>query len=163
VRALPQTVAFATAFGKVEVSYWSAPQLAVSVDGKPSDLVVSDTSTEHCDIVLAGVRRRFRLRRAGSRWSVDSHTGSSELEQLSRFPATSEHADLGSLLAPLPGVVLSLLVAVGDMVEEGQDLLVLEAMKMEHRVRAPHRGTIVELGVAIGQVIPAGAVLAVIE
>ncbi len=163
VRALPQKVEFATACGNVEVSYWSTPRFEVRIDGQPMDLEVPEISDSHCDLVVAGVRRRFRLESAGSRWFVDSHAGSSQLEQLSRFPAASFHGETDSLLSPVPGLVVALLVEPGQVVEEGQDLVVLEAMKMEHRVRAPHGGTVVELRVTVGQVVEAGAILAVVE
>ncbi|ATU92320.1 acetyl/propionyl/methylcrotonyl-CoA carboxylase subunit alpha [Phyllobacterium zundukense] len=49
------------------------------------------------------------------------------------------------LTAPMPGLVKSVRVTVGDHVKKGQILLVLEAMKMEHTISAPHDGTIVEI------------------
>ncbi|MBX6769297.1 MAG: acetyl-CoA carboxylase biotin carboxyl carrier protein subunit, partial [Actinomadura rubrobrunea] len=52
--------------------------------------------------------------------------------------------------------------APGDTVTEGQTLVVLEAMKMEHPVTAPAAGTVAELNVTAGQQVEAGAVLAVI-
>jgi len=65
--------------------------------------------------------------------------------------------------ASMPGRVVSLLVAKGDVVEAGQGLLVIEAMKMENEVPAPRDGTVRELLVNTGETIEAGAVLAVIE
>jgi propionyl-CoA carboxylase alpha chain len=48
----------------------------------------------------------------------------------------------GSLLAPMPGTVVSVAVEKGQQVEAGQPVLVLEAMKMQHTVRAPGAGTV---------------------
>jgi propionyl-CoA carboxylase alpha chain len=63
----------------------------------------------------------------------------------------------------MPGVVATLAVRVGDRVEAGAELLVLEAMKMRHRVVAATGGVVAELRVTQGQQVHAGAVLAVLE
>ena len=68
-----------------------------------------------------------------------------------------------SLTAPMPGTVVKVLVGEGDEVEEGQVLLVLEAMKMEQPVAAPHAGRIASLPYGEGTLVPGGAVLAEIE
>jgi biotin carboxyl carrier protein len=65
--------------------------------------------------------------------------------------------------APVPGKVVNVLVAVGDMVEEGQALLVLEAMKMENELRAPRRGKVSRLLVAKGDMAEKGQLLVVIR
>jgi 3-methylcrotonyl-CoA carboxylase alpha subunit len=77
--------------------------------------------------------------------------------------AGSEGADGASLTAPMPGTVVKVLVEEGDEVEEGQTLLVLEAMKMEQSVAAPHAGTVRALPYAEGARVPGGAVLAELE
>ncbi len=56
----------------------------------------------------------------------------------------------GSLEAPMPGTVLLVHVADGDTVEEGQVLMVLESMKMELQITAPHAGTVAGLELAPG-------------
>jgi len=68
-----------------------------------------------------------------------------------RFPLPDEAGRAGSLVAPMPGSVLRLLVAVGDSVAAGQPLLAMEAMKMEHQVVAPSAGTVAEIFVQVGQ------------
>jgi acetyl/propionyl-CoA carboxylase alpha subunit len=68
-----------------------------------------------------------------------------------RFPLPDEAGRAGSLVAPMPGSVLRLLVAVGDSVAAGQPLLAMEAMKMEHQVVAPAAGTVAEIFVQVGQ------------
>ena len=68
-----------------------------------------------------------------------------------------------SLTAPMPGTVVKVSVSEGDEVEEGQLLLVLEAMKMEQPVAAPHAGRVSLLPYAEGDLVPGGAVLAEIE
>ena len=68
-----------------------------------------------------------------------------------------------SLTAPMPGTVVKVLVDKGDQVEAGQLLLVLEAMKMEQPVTAPHAGRVASLPYGEGALVPGGAVLAEIE
>ena len=75
-------------------------------------------------------------------------------------PCAGSH---GGLAAPMPGKVLSVMVKEGDSVERGQLLLVLEAMKMEHRIDAPWAGTVKTLNVAEGDQVANGAMLVVLE
>lgn len=77
-------------------------------------------------------------------------------------PEPADSADEGSLRAPLPGTVVALNVAVGDQVEPGQELLVIEAMKMQHVVRADRAGRVESLPVQAGATVDVGAVLAVL-
>jgi biotin carboxyl carrier protein len=63
----------------------------------------------------------------------------------------------------MPGKVIRVEVATGDQVRAGQVLLVLEAMKMEHALRAPHDGTVVEVDFDAGDQVEAGAILVVVE
>jgi pyruvate/2-oxoglutarate dehydrogenase complex dihydrolipoamide acyltransferase (E2) component len=64
--------------------------------------------------------------------------------------------------APLAGTVVSVAVAPGHLVAAGDELLVIEAMKMEHEVRAQAAGVVREVPVAAGATVPAGAVLVVL-
>jgi biotin carboxyl carrier protein len=67
-----------------------------------------------------------------------------------------------TIQSPLPGVILSIAVNVGDSVKKGQKLLILEAMKMENNINADRDGKIVELKVKTGDSILEGADLVVI-
>ena len=77
--------------------------------------------------------------------------------------AATDASGHAALAAPMPGKILTLAVAVGDTVAANQPLLVLEAMKMEHTIAAPHAGTVRRLPYALGAIVPAGATLAEIE
>jgi biotin carboxyl carrier protein len=63
----------------------------------------------------------------------------------------------------MPGKVIKVLVSEGDTVAEGQVLVVLEAMKMEHSLRAPHGGTVRAIRASEGEQVEAGQVLVVVE
>jgi 3-methylcrotonyl-CoA carboxylase alpha subunit len=69
----------------------------------------------------------------------------------------------GAILAPMPGKVIAVEVAAGDIVTKGQKLLVLEAMKMEHALTAPFDGTVAELTVAVGSQVQVEALLVRVE
>ncbi|MDZ4771155.1 MAG: biotin/lipoyl-containing protein [Chloroflexota bacterium] len=66
----------------------------------------------------------------------------------------------GALVAGMPGVVREVLVRAGDSVTRGAAVVVLEAMKMEIRVAAPHAGVVTRLHVAVGDVVTRGQLLA---
>ncbi len=63
----------------------------------------------------------------------------------------------------MPGNVLATHVGVGDDVQAGQLLLILEAMKMQHRITAPFDGSVTELHVAAGDQVDNGALLVMLE
>jgi biotin carboxyl carrier protein len=64
-----------------------------------------------------------------------------------------------STAAPMPGVVLKILVAVGDVVTKGTPLLILEAMKMEHQIVAPKDGTVTAINCREGELVQPGVEL----
>ena len=66
------------------------------------------------------------------------------------------------IAAPMPGKVVRLLVKAGDVVEAGQGLLVVEAMKMQNEIRSPKSGTVERVLVSGGQPVNAGEVLCVV-
>jgi len=69
----------------------------------------------------------------------------------------------GTLVAPMPGTVLTVNVAVGDTVEEGDVLGVMEAMKMELALKAPTAGTVTTVGASVGEQVPLKHVLFAVE
>jgi biotin carboxyl carrier protein len=94
---------------------------------------------------------------------VDGSDGSTALAELPRFGDPTKLAPAGSLLAPMPGLVLRVLVEPGARVTAGQPLLVLEAMKMEQTVSAPADGVVAELRAKAGEQVSTGQVLAVLD
>jgi acetyl/propionyl-CoA carboxylase alpha subunit len=137
---------------EAEVDGWQVPGLRLR--SASAGEVVADVD---------GVRREFAVHRAGEVCYVDSALGSTRLVELPRFPEPGSRAAPGSLLAPMPGTVARIAVSTGHAVRAGTPVVVLEAMKMEHTVRAPHDGIVAEIGVREGQAVDAGTVLAVVE
>jgi hypothetical protein len=151
--------------GAVEVSYrFAGGSLWAAVDeAELAGLVLWAQAPDRIDLEAGGIRRVFDIGSAGAAWFVDSPLGSSTLTELPRFPEPGSAAAAGSLLAPMPGTVVSVAVSVGDQVSTGDPVMVLEAMKMEHTVAAPHGGTVSEVRAAPGQAVGMGAVLAVVQ
>jgi biotin carboxyl carrier protein len=81
-----------------------------------------------------------------SRWGVHAL----EVQDLD-MKVTRPHAGDGRIKAPIPGQISRVMVSVGERVEAGQPLLVLEAMKMENEIHAAHSGIVKSLNVRAGQ------------
>jgi acetyl/propionyl-CoA carboxylase alpha subunit/acetyl-CoA carboxylase carboxyltransferase component len=122
---------------------------------------------------LAGVAENLGLLRAlaghlddpdlDTTW-VDRHLGLLVPDPGAASPAVSpEGSDGTAVRAPLHGTVVAIAARAGEAVTAGRELLVLEAMKMEHVVAAPGAGVITSLAVQVGETVPAGALLATIE
>ena len=133
------------------------------------EVEVVESRADGVVLVLDGVRRAFAVSRHSSpvteepSVAVDSALGSVELLTLPRFVDPSAQIPTGALVAPMPGAVVRIAVAVGDMVQAGQPLMWLEAMKMEHAVSAPAAGVVTAIPVTLGQQVEQGAALAVVD
>jgi biotin carboxyl carrier protein len=68
-----------------------------------------------------------------------------------------------NIVAPMPGKVVRLLAAVGDAVQAGQGLIVVEAMKMQNEMKSPKAGIVIEMKTKPGATVSAGEILLVIE
>ncbi|WP_175253977.1 acetyl/propionyl/methylcrotonyl-CoA carboxylase subunit alpha [Pseudomonas sp. BMW13] len=117
-----------------------------------------DDDTLQADI--EGTRQRLRCIRRGDTLYLQWH---GELHSITRFDpiaaAEASHAQHGGLGAPMNGSIVRVLVEAGQMVEAGTALVVLEAMKMEHSIRAPEAGTVKALYCCEGEMVSEGAVL----
>ena len=113
-------------------------------------------------LAVDGVRRTFEVAAYDGLVCVDSSLGSVALTPVERFTDPSQQVAAGSLVAPMPGIVIRVGVQVGDEVKQGQPLLWLEAMKMEHTIASPADGIVNEITVEAGQQVEVGAVLAVV-
>ncbi|NEE30794.1 acetyl-CoA carboxylase biotin carboxyl carrier protein subunit, partial [Streptomyces sp. SID7982] len=91
--------------------------------------------------------------------------GGRSLTPVPRHPDTAPRQAPGSLLAPMPGTVVRVAdgLAEGGAVTEGQPLVWLEAMKMEHRILAPASGILTALHARPGHQVEVGALLAVVQ
>jgi len=112
------------------------------------------------DVQLGGERLALSVYAQGERYAVFADAGSALVAEYDPIVHAGEQAaEGGRLTAPMPGKVVSFLVKAGDKVARGQPLAVMEAMKMEHTIAAPHDGVVGELLYAAGDQVPEGGEL----
>ena len=124
---------------------------------------VHDWSPQGIDAEVAGRRTRALVTRAGTLLVVQTPKGDLVFDEAPRFKLPGSDDEAGGFVARMPGKVIDLRVAVGDRVEAGDVVVVLEAMKMEHPMRAAEAGTVTEVRVAAGDQVEAGTLLVVVE
>ncbi len=116
------------------------------------------------DVMLGGHRHSVTVHAVGERLAVFAGSGSLELDDFDPIAHAADGAgEGGRLTAPMPGKVIALMVKVGDTVEAGQPLAVMEAMKMEHTLNAPRDGIVAELLYGVGDQVAEGAELLKLE
>jgi propionyl-CoA carboxylase alpha chain len=160
VPSRPQrTVLTTRATGDPVTVEWSGGRDGYAVEG----LTVRAAGPTSVTLERDGVATTYAVSVSGDHVDVDSPIGHVALTVVPRFTDPAEAVATGSLLAPMPGTVVSVAVEKGDVVVAGQPVLVLEAMKMQHTVTAPNAGAVTQLDVRPGAQVAAGEVLAVVE
>ena len=102
------------------------------------------------DIALDGQRLQFEVQQHGMQWLVHADSGDLVLKEAPRYPDPRGVDTGGGLTAPMPGAVLATEISAGAKVSKGDLLVILEAMKMEHRIVAPRDGVIEQVHVSVG-------------
>jgi acetyl/propionyl-CoA carboxylase alpha subunit len=132
------------------------------VEGSPVRIVKLDT---HVFRVVAQKRQgrgRYTLWVDGYRFeteALDERTRS--IRDLSA--ATAAPTGPAPIVAPMPGLIVRVNVGIGDKVEAGQGIVVMEAMKMENELRATAGGTVKNVAVSAGTAVEKGALLVELE
>ena len=127
------------------------------------EVVYTGFDGERVEFTIDGGHHSARVTSYGAECHVDGESGPAHLTRIPRFPPVIHHEDAGSLHAPMPGKVITVTVSEGDRVEEGDVLVVMEAMKMEHALRSPYSGTVTSVGHSAGDQVEADDVLVVVE
>src|SRR5262245_15081066 len=110
-------------------------------------------------IEIDGVQRSFKVTEVGDELYVHSSLGARVIKRPPRHPVSQASSEQGSANSPMPGKVLKILVEVGQKVTAGDPLIILEAMKMEHTMRAALDGIVEEVLVSDGEVVGPGQLL----
>jgi acetyl/propionyl-CoA carboxylase alpha subunit len=166
VRSAPQRVTYTADGQEFAVAYRvTGGTVEATVNDVPlgAALLLHAAGPELVDLEVDGLRQVYLVHRVGAQTYVDASNGSSALSEVPRFGQPDKAAPTGSLLAPMPGLVLRVLADVGATVAAGQPLVVLEAMKMEQTVTAPADGVVAELRAKAGEQVAAGQILAVVD
>jgi propionyl-CoA carboxylase alpha chain len=148
---------------KVEYVVQRDDSLTVGVNGHAHHARVFQAQADAIDLEIDGQRVRFAVNRLQERCLMHGPFGDIELIEQPRFASNTRADFRGGLKAPMPGRVLSIAATEGQAVERGQLLLVLEAMKMEHRITAPADGIVKAIRVAQGEQVANGATLVMLE
>ncbi|HEX8540974.1 MAG TPA: acetyl/propionyl/methylcrotonyl-CoA carboxylase subunit alpha [Pseudomonas sp.] len=124
------------------------------------DTLLARRTGEQLQVVTDGITRKHLALRRGDtlylQWQGEVHA-IKRLDPIAE--AESSHGPQGGLTAPMNGSIVRVLVEVGERVEAGTQLVVLEAMKMEHSIRAAHAGVVTALYCNEGEMVSEGAVL----
>ncbi len=170
LRSQGQRVSFVTGSQTVAVEYVAlgSETFRVGVDGTDHSVrVLSCESVDtDCDALTLDIDRltsTFTVRLAGGSVWVNSPAGQTAFVEVPRFPDTSLAAVAGGPTAPVPGRVVAVEVTAGQTVQAGDTLVVMEAMKMEHRIEAAAASTVVEVLCAVGDQVDVHQVLVVLE
>ena len=164
VRFADQQVAYKLGDTDVIVGYRPVGlALELVIGGKPTRVARFEVDGDRVWFIEhGGHRRSVRVARAGARISVLSEGQLFAFALQPRFAEPDSEAVAGSLTAPMPGKVVRVLVTCGQEVAVNAPLVVLEAMKMEHTVRATAAGTVRAIHVAVGDQVDGDCVLAVV-
>lgn len=154
----PQTLARWRNTASVPATY------RLEVNGQLHSVSVDDlqltTDSRHASLVINGIRRRIAYHLDGNRLWLPGLTVTDRTQQVASRQAD---ASSGTVQAPMDGAIVDIRVCVGEAVSKGQLLLVLEAMKMEHPLKAGIDGTVKEMRVITGDQVRNRQVLLEIE
>ncbi len=183
VRSQAQRVDFEVAGRPVAVAYElegrsvgadpSPTGVRASVDGVVHSVVLHGETAESVDLEVDGLRSTYVITSvigcgdSGASNSVATWVSglgrTTRVDEVPRFPVPRAAAATLGPFTPVPGTVTAVLVAPGDAVTAGDPLVMIEAMKMEHRVCADQDGTVTGVHVAVGDSVDAHQVVASVE
>jgi 3-methylcrotonyl-CoA carboxylase alpha subunit len=137
----------------------------ITRDGAASTVAGARLSADGLSARFDGEGRRYRLDARDARLLL--HDGRRHWRFERALPFEAERVDAAGtgdrIAAPMPGRIVVTRVAPGDSVTQGQEVLVMEAMKMELALKAPRDGVVAELRARDGDFVEADAVLVVLE
>ncbi len=159
--SVPQRRGYAGRYGEHIVSYRLHGDEVTFTDGEIAPIVALEPG--RVAYTRGETTSEFEVSRYGDVRYVDGPGWATRLVTVPRFPNPEGLESSGSLHSPMPGKIVRIDAAEGDHVEDGDILVVLEAMKMEHTIRAPYPGTIEAVKFTVGSQVAADAVLVVVR
>ena len=129
------------------------------VNGQPLRLSLRSTGAGRCLVEHAGQPATLHFARDGGTLHLFWNGVTYRLVEAPEAARPAARHDTGALEAPMPGRVSAVKVAVGQRVAKGEELLVVEAMKMENALRAPRAGVVRALHASVGEMVAPGRTL----
>jgi len=128
-----------------------------------SSALIISVDEEHIHCEIDGIAIKAFITCFHDEITINSGSGDLVFKVLPKFIDPNEIIIEGSLTAPMPGKILNINVKKGSSVKAGETLLILEAMKMEHTIKATSDGQVIELYVKTGDQVESGSDLMKIE
>jgi len=128
------------------------------INGNEYNVAINSTEGKNVSVTVNGTAYQVELEEAPATAPVQAPV--SAPAPVAAAPAAPAPAAAGAgkaVTSPLPGVIIAVKVNVGDTVKAGQEVAVLEAMKMENSIEATHDGTVTAINVAKGDSVLEGA------
>ncbi len=117
------------------------------------------------DVVIVNkdwIKKEFTIRVNGTNYTLTIHDAYDQMvKKMGLLEAQSQK--ISDIKAPMPGLIVDVLVQAGDVIEEGSQLVVLSAMKMENIIMAPGSGTVKSVEVSKDDAVDKGQLLIIIE
>lgn len=132
----------------VDPKWTQSDLLSVIIDGRSYQVDIHSDKDTH-EVLIEGEHFEFEL--------------FDERKALLKKSAALGAEGVQDVKSSMPGKIVKVLVSEGDEVEQGQGLVIVEAMKMENEIKSPKAGSIKKVGVKEGETVEAGALLVVVE
>ena len=124
---------------------------------------VYDWQDNFIDVEISGSRLRSKVSFEDNLLLIHTYKGDLLFNVLPKFEVKDSGTIEGGLNAPMPGKVVEVQIKKGSSVKKGDTLIILEAMKMEHKVSAPSSGKIKNILVSKGEQVENGQTLVVLD
>ncbi|MBO5399064.1 MAG: biotin/lipoyl-containing protein [Rikenellaceae bacterium] len=138
-------------------------KLNFNINGKHYEATITEVEHNVAEVELNGKKYTIDVERSEAVASIPTVATPKAAPAAAAAPAPAAApkaaAGANSIVAPLPGSVVSISVKAGDAVKAGQQLAVIEAMKMENEILAPADGTVKAVHVSAGQAVQQGDAL----
>jgi propionyl-CoA carboxylase alpha chain len=157
-----QKISFQSGSEEISISYKSDRNGFFNINNDIKAKVIK-WNTYGIDIEIGNTRFFSKITRSNETLVIHGPWGDILFKIMPRFKSIGQEVKDGGLIAPMPGKVIDLMVEVGSKIKKGDTLVVLEAMKMEHAIKAIEDGVIDELFIKNNDQVENGALLMVIK
>ena len=128
-----------------------------TINGKDYKVNVNSIDQSAANVEINGKRFVVNLKQVGA---ISEKKDPKKVQQtVSTETKKVETGSVKKIFAPLPGVILNVMIKEGQNVKEGQDVLIMEAMKMENSIHSPYTGKIIKINVKKDDTVAEGDIL----